>query len=118
MICILALHDHEFCLEFGCKRQQRDIPRPLDGDAEPALMARAGTRHPAGQHFAAILQEWLQQLDFFVVNEINFLDAEPAHFFLAKKLPLASASAARTAAGPSAIFAAFAGRALRTRCGC
>src|SRR5215472_9345560 len=72
------------------KRQQCDVARPLDGFAEPALMARAHAGHTPRQNFAALLHELRQDVGALVVDEVHLLDAELANFFLAKILALAA----------------------------
>jgi hypothetical protein len=53
-------------------------------------MFRTGAGHAARQNLAALLHEWLEHLHFLVVDEVHFLDAEAANFFLAKILTFAS----------------------------
>src|SRR5579885_898914 len=92
------------------KRQQGDIARALDGDAEPALMTRADAGHAAGQNLAALLHELRKNIGALVVDEVHLLDAELADFFLAEILALA----ARTRAGTTgACGGAFATRTSR-----
>jgi len=86
-------------LQFRRERQKRDVARPLDGLAEPALVARAGARHAARQNLAPLLHEGLEHLDLLVVDEVHVLDAKTADFLFAEILAL---SAAAWAAGPSA----------------
>jgi hypothetical protein len=98
-------------LQFCCKRQERDVARPLDRFAEPALVPRAGAGHAARQNLATLLDKRLQHLDFLVVNEVDVLDAKTADFLLAEILALSAAawpagSAAR--ASGAARAAAFA----------
>src|SRR6266851_5569663 len=101
-------HDHARRLRSrraACKRQQRDVACPLDGHAQPALMPRARARHPARQNLSAFLHELRQDVRALVVDEVHLLDAELAHFLLAKILALAPGPAsgtARTAATGSA----------------
>src|SRR6266851_3538063 len=101
-------HDHARRLRArraAGKRQQRDVARPLDGHAQPALMPRANARHPPRQNLPALLHELRQDVRALVVDEIHLLDAELAHLFLAKILALASwpaSGAARTPATRSA----------------
>src|SRR5216683_2148267 len=101
-------HDHARRLRArraAGKRQQRDVARPLDGHAQPALMPRANARHPPRQNLPALLHELRQDVRALVVDEVHLLDAELAHLFLAKILALASwpaSGAARTPATRSA----------------
>ena len=88
-----AWHNDPWCLRArraARKREQRDVARPLDGFAEPALVARARAGHAARQNLAALLHERLEHLDFLVVDEVHFLDAEAANLFLAKILAFTS----------------------------
>src|ERR1700674_98921 len=97
------------CLRARCaarKRQQRDVARPFDGHAQPALMARAHARHPAGQNLSALLHELRQDVRAFVVDKVHLLDAELAHLLLPEILALApgpSSGTARTTAAWSAL---------------
>src|SRR5256884_6543545 len=50
------------------KRQQRDVARPLDGHAQPALVARAHARHSARQNLSALLHELRQDVRALVVD--------------------------------------------------
>src|SRR5260370_14318700 len=101
-------HDHARRLR-SCraarKWQQRDVACPLDGHAQPALMARAHARHPARQDFPALLHELRQDVRALVVDEVHLLDAELAHLLLPEILALAPGpppGTARTAATRSA----------------
>ncbi len=97
-------HDHarRLCSRRAArKRQQGDVARPLDGHAQPALMARAHARHPARQNLPAFLHELRQDVRALVVDEVHLLDAELAHLLFAEILALAawpSAGSARTTA--------------------
>src|SRR5882672_10444059 len=73
----------------ACKWQQRYVARPLDGHAQPALMPRAHSRHPAGQDLSALLHELRQDVRALVVDEVHLLDAELAHLLLPEILALA-----------------------------
>lgn len=101
-------HNDPRCLRAGraaCKRQQSDIARSLDGHAQPALMARAHSRHPAGQNLSALLNELRQDVRALVVDKVHLLDAELAHLLLPEILALApgpSSGTARTTAAWSA----------------
>src|SRR5260370_2655720 len=101
-------HDHARRLRSRStsrERQQRNVARPLDGHAQPALMPRANARHPPRQNLPALLHELRQDVRALVVDEVHLLDAELAHLFLAKILALASwpaSGAARTPATRSA----------------
>jgi hypothetical protein len=114
MICMAFLAiKNKFCapytrretfLQLSGERKKRDVARPLDRLAQPALVARAGAGHAARQNFAAVLNELVERIGFLVVNEINFAGAEMADLPLAEELALASARRAAGATG-SATFA-------------
>ena len=71
-------------------------------------MARARACHAARQYLSALLHEGLEHLNLFVVDEIDTLDAEAAHFLLAEILALSATSrAARACATGTARTAAF-----------
>src|SRR5437016_13568029 len=79
------------------KRQQRDVARPLDGHAQPALMARAHARHPPRQNLSALLHELRKYVRALVVDKVHLLDAELAHLLLPEILALAPGPASGTA---------------------
>src|SRR2546423_1667745 len=82
----------------ACERHQRDVAGALDGDAEPALMARADAGHATRENLAALLHELRQNVGAFVVDEVHLLDAELADFLFAKILALATTRATGTTA--------------------
>src|SRR6266403_5607598 len=89
-----------------CKGQQRDVARPLDGHAQPALVPRANARHPPRQNLPAFLHELGKNVRAFVVDEVHLLDAELANLFLPEILALAAWPASgttRTAASRSTL---------------
>src|SRR6266403_2231187 len=98
----------------ACKRHEGDVSRPLNRDAQPALVPRAHAGHPARQNFPALLHELRQNVRALVVDEIHLLDAELANLLLAELLPLparpsawtARASAARPAFAPRSAMSA------------
>src|SRR5918994_8483 len=59
-------------------RQQRDLPGPDDGNAESALVLRAGPRDSPRQHLAALRHEAAQQLHVLVVDVVDLVCAELA----------------------------------------
>ena len=73
-------------------------------------MTRANAGHAARKNFAALLHELGKNVGALVVDQVHLLDAKLADFFLAKKLSLAAARSAGTAARAtgSATFAAHA----------
>ena len=79
------------------KGQQRDIARPLDGHAQPALMPRANAGHPTGQNLPAFLHELRKNVRALVVDEVHLLDAKFANFLLPEILALTSWPSAGTA---------------------
>src|SRR3989440_12679005 len=88
------------------ERQQRDVARPLDGHAQPALVPRADARHSPWQNLPALLHELRQDVRALVVDEVHLLDAELAHLLLPEILALAPGPASgtsRTTAAWSAI---------------
>jgi hypothetical protein len=68
-------------------------------------MARADAGHAARENLAALLHELREDVGAFVVDEIHFLDAELADFFLAEVLALAAGPSAGTARSTGAAFA-------------
>jgi hypothetical protein len=85
----------------ACERQQGDVARALDGDAEPALMTRADAGHTARKNLAALLDELRKNVGALVVDEIHLFDTKLADFLFAEILALAAraaAGAARTSA--------------------
>src|SRR5258707_3016886 len=106
-------HDHarRLCARRAAgKRQQRDVARPLDGHAQPALMPRANARHAPWQNLPALLHELRQDVRALVVDEVHLLDAELAHLLLTEILALASGPASGTSAGTASTRAAVAPR--------
>ncbi len=90
----------------ACKRQQRDVARPLDGYAQPALVPRANARHAARQYLSALLHELRQDVRTLVVDEVHLLDAELANLLFPEILALAPRPASGTArAAAGAAFA-------------
>src|SRR6267143_4854407 len=112
MSCRRSRHDYARCLRArraARKRQQRDVARPLNGHAEPALMTRAHSRHPPRQNLPALLHELRQDVRALVVDEVHLLDAELAHLLLPEILALAPRPASGTSRTASA-WSAFAPR--------
>src|SRR5882672_4100747 len=96
----------------ACKRHEGDVSRPLNRDAQPALVPRAHAGHPARQNFSTLLHELRQDVRALVVDEIHLLHAELANLLLAEILPLPARPSARTtrSAWASAARPAFAPR--------
>jgi hypothetical protein len=82
----------------GCKRQQRDVARLLDGTRQSTLMGGADAGEAPGYYLAPLGDKLLQQANIAIVDGIDFLDTEFANLLAAKEL----ASAAAGAAGASA----------------
>src|SRR6266550_3615319 len=98
-----AWHNDARCLRArraARKRQQRDVARPLDGHAQPALMARTHARHPPRQNLSALLHELRKYVRALVVDKVHLLDAELAHLLLPEILALAPGPASRTPGPP------------------
>jgi hypothetical protein len=93
----------------ACERKQGDVARALNGDAEPALVARANSGHTPRQNLAALLNELRKNVRAFVVDEVHLLDAKLADFLLAEILAFATRPAAGSARTTTA-WAAFATR--------
>src|SRR5690606_38927580 len=62
----------------GHVRQQGDLPRPLDGRLQGALMLGARTRDAPRLNLAALGNERRQGLHVLVVDVVDLLDAEAA----------------------------------------
>ena len=80
----------------SCEGHQRDVAGALDGYTEPTLVTRANSGHAARENLAALLHELREDVGALVVDEVHFLDAELADFFLAEVLALAAAGSAGT----------------------
>ena len=103
-LCVLCVKRFSL-LQFRREGQKRDVARPLDGFAEPALVARADSGHAARKNLAALLHELREDVGTLVVDEVHLLDAELADFLFSEVLALAAARAPWAAAGTS--WAAF-----------
>ena len=79
------------------KRQQRDIARLFDGGGKPPLVRCADAGQPPRHDLAAFGDELAEQPRVFVVDGVNFLDAEFADFLATKIF----ASAFTSPAGPT-----------------
>ena len=97
------------------KRQQRDVPRLLDGTGQPALMGGAHPGQPARHNLAPFRDKPLQKTNIPVRDGINLLGAELAHLLAPEKLTAATGTASGT--GPTGAAAPTATRsALRWWC--
>jgi hypothetical protein len=79
------------------KRQQRNVPRLLDGAGQTALMRSANTGQPPRHNLASLGHELPQQLHVAVRNRVDLLGAELANLLAAEEL----ATPAGPAAGPA-----------------
>jgi hypothetical protein len=80
---------------------QRQLTRPLDGRVQLALVRRARARDAARQNLPALRHERSEQLDVFVIDVVDLVGAELAHFAPAEQrslLPVLLVSAAAAAA--------------------
>ncbi len=99
---------------FGRKRQERQLPRALDGERNFALMPRAGADFASRANLAAIGQIAAQLVGVFIINDFVFvfaIDTDPALLRRKTALPVASVTAAvvaavRTGATRTAVTAA------------
>lgn len=65
----------------GGEGQEREMPRPFDGEREFALVPRAGADFAAGANLAAIGEIAAQLIAVLVINNFGFVfavDADPA----------------------------------------
>jgi hypothetical protein len=91
-------------------RQQRELTRANDGDAQSALMLRARAGNPPRQHLAALGDKAAQQLDVLVVDVVDLVRAELADLAAPEKAAATTLSAGLVAG--LAVFAAAARAAL------
>jgi hypothetical protein len=82
----------------GCKRQQSDVARLLDGSRQPPLMGGADAGEAPGYYLAPLSDKLLQQAYIAIVDGVDLFDTKFANLLAAKEL----ASAAAGAAGASA----------------
>src|SRR5437588_18756 len=87
-----------------CKRQQRNIPRPLNGRCQPALVRRAHAGQPPWDDLAALSHKLPEQTHILIVNVVDFLHAELADFLATEKFPSAALAAAGSTMGPRTIW--------------
>jgi hypothetical protein len=66
------------------KRQQRDVPRLLDGQGQTSLVRSANPGQTPRDDLAALRHELREQPDIFVIDGLNFLYAELANLLAAK----------------------------------
>src|SRR5512139_4099386 len=68
-------------------RNQRQLPRALDGRLQPPLVRRAHARDPPRQDLAAIRHERRQHPHVLVVDVVDLLDAELAELAAPEQRP-------------------------------
>src|ERR1700676_71960 len=71
------------------ERDQHDVTCLLDGFGQAPLMGRADAGDAPGRDFAALGNEGVQEARILVIDVVDFIDAEPAHFFAPELLCLA-----------------------------
>jgi hypothetical protein len=65
-------------LTIGSVGHEGDIPRPLNGNRENALVSCAVTAYSSWQNLATLGDELLQTIGVFVVNKIYLVGAKAA----------------------------------------
>ena len=78
----------------GCKRQQGDVARLLDGARQPPLMGGADAGEAPGHDLASLGDKLLQQAYIAIVDGVDLLDTELANLLAPKELASAAAGAA------------------------
>jgi hypothetical protein len=63
----------------GRDREQSEMPRPLDGDRQPALMPGAGAGLAPRPDLASLCEKPTQGGHVFVVDRLSLFQAEGAH---------------------------------------
>src|SRR5260370_41855190 len=66
--------------DLRCERQQRDVAGLLDRVGQTPLARSANARDAARHDLAPLGDECVQHLDVFVIDVVDLLDAEAAHF--------------------------------------
>jgi hypothetical protein len=84
--------------------EQGQEARPLDGDGQAALMARAGAGAPAGIHLTRVGDEALEEVDILVIDVINLVNAKLAEAAALIAAPSAGPAIGTTAAALSALW--------------
>src|SRR5204862_6006887 len=84
-----------------CERNQCDVSGLLDGFSQAALMRRADAGNTAWDNLAALGNKRVEQAGVFIVNIVDLLDTEPAHF-LTPEILLLSGDRFVAASGPLA----------------
>jgi len=81
---IRAIRGQVFLRSSSGKRQQRDVPRLLDGQGQTSLVRRADPGQTPWNDLAALRHELREQPDVLVIDGLNFLNAELANLLAAK----------------------------------
>jgi hypothetical protein len=81
----------------GGKRQQRDVPRLLDGFRQAALVRGANAVQPSRNNLAALGHKLLQQAHVAVRNRVDLLRAELADLLAAEELAASAGPAGASA---------------------
>src|SRR6201999_1064458 len=79
----------------GCKRQQCNVARLLDGTRQPTLMGGADAGEAPGHDLSPLGNKLLQQPYIAIVDGVDLLDTELANLLAAKELSSAAGSPAR-----------------------
>src|SRR5579864_1080181 len=87
-----------FALQLRRERQKSYVLCALDGNRQPALVARASAGHSPRENLTALLHERLENLRLLVIDQINFIDAEAADLLFADVIALTTARSRRSAA--------------------
>src|SRR5580765_4260176 len=90
------------CLVARRERQKSDVARLLDRVGQTPLVRRAHAADPPRNNLPALGDKCVQHLDVFVVDVVDLLDAEPAHFLAPEVLLLLSGNRLVAAGGPLA----------------
>src|SRR4029453_3064129 len=70
------------------ERQERDVPRPPDGQGQLALVLGAGAEHPARQDLPPLRDEAGEELHVLVVHVVDLVRAELADLPAPEEVPL------------------------------
>src|ERR1035441_2977813 len=87
-------------LELRRERQQRDVARLLDGVGQAPLMRSADAGNAARDDLAPFRHEGVEHFHVLVIDVVDLLDAEPAHFLAPEKLLLLGGYRFVAAGGP------------------
>src|SRR5579864_4765430 len=87
-----------FALQLRRERQKSYVLCALDGNRQPALMARASAGHSPRENLAALLHEGLENLRLLVIDQVDLIDAEAADLLFADVIAFSPARSWRSAA--------------------